>query len=217
MYIFRLLFGTTSILSVIVSASAADSDFTFPLDGSLSSDQTDLSYSIPSDPPLDSTTTTTTSLFGSDTSSTEPLDGSTLPGDLLDPNSSEPFLWDDDSFQLADCSKSETPPVLPGLGKSRLRRLDADSSSCVNPNAAVPGGNPSDSTFAQVVLQRKTFDPEKHSITCFDWTGGLLPFAVFASGDASDVLKGDPPRMVMLPIRLTELVTLYRVKPGTRE
>lgn len=205
MYV-RLLFATTSILSVILSAWAADLDFTLPLDDL---QQTDL-FSIPSDPPLDPTM----SLFDADIASSQTFDGADL---LLlgqtDPNPSE-LSWDD-PFQLADCSSSEGP-FFPTIGKSRVRRIDDDSSGCTNPDAGASGANPSEGSM-RIFLEEQTFNEAKHSITCFEATGGLLPFAVIPSPEKND-RREDTSKFFLLPFPFypNYLVTLYHVTPCKR-
>lgn len=201
----RLVFGATLILPAMLSAWAEDSDFAFPLDGS---PQSDLS-NIPSDPSFESTT----SLFDTDIAPSQTLEGDNSP--LLgqtEPDSSE-LPWDD-SFQLADCSSSENT-LLPALGKSRIRRSDDDSSICTDRDAATSEGkNPSDGP-TRVFLMPQMFDAEKHSSTCWEYTLGVLPYAVIASGDRNDEIV-DPSRIYNLPLRSSTLSTLYRATVCTR-
>lgn len=199
----RLLFGISSIVPIILSAWAADSEFTFPFDEWQQTDLTD----IPSDP-FDSATP----IFDIDITPSQTLEG--LDSPLLgqaDPNSSE-LAWDD-PFQLADCSSSENP-FLPVTGKSRVRRIDNDSSGCTSSDAAASGANPS-SDPTPIFFEQKTFDEEKHSITCYEATLGLLPFAVLASPDKNDKIT-DSSKSIDLPFPFVVsyvVTTLYRVTP----
>ena len=205
MYV-HLLFGISSIIPIILSAGATDSEFTFPFDEWQQPDLTN----IPSDP-LDSAT----SLFDIDITPSQILEGVDSPLlEQTDPNSSE-LAWDD-PFQLADCSSSENS-FLPVTGKSRVRRIDNDSSGCTNPDAAASGANPS-SDPTPIFFEQKTFDKEKHSITCYEATLGLLPFAVLASPDKNDKIT-DTSKSIDLPFPFVVsyvVTTLYRVTPCKR-
>ena len=189
-YEFNIIFILYSIV-VVSLALTIDSDFTSPSfddvstaaqDTLLPLDQTSLDFNSLSDPPaLD---LTATSLFddgaGFSSSTDDALSGGLdLPGSNSTPENN--LLWDhnsDNSFQLAGgCSVSP-------LGKSRVKRADNDvASSCANP--AGSGGDSSDSSNGGMLPQ--TYDEEKHSLTCWALTLGLLPFALASSGDWEDI------------------------------
>lgn len=168
MYYRLVLCRSAFILSIVVSASTINSDLTLPFEDVsaqnefLTLDQTPLDFSSLNDPPLDLTASfldVENDLFGGDLSQ-----GAT-------------------TFQLADCSTSEIPVA---FGKSRVKRAADDGSSCSN---AAASGSPSDDSNLPALMLPQEFDSEKHSITCFQLTLGVLPFAVAASGDREDIIN----------------------------
>lgn len=209
---FRLI-KTIYILLAMVSVSMTDSDFTWPYTDfilpstdsnpeqtSLPFDQTELSYNL-----LDLTVDQITPIWDAEDSSTDSFEGLNLSGNS-DVNLSE-TLWDDsfelgDSFELVDCSGSEYPPA---LGKPRVRRFD-DSSRC--PNAAVSGAPP-DTLIEPLQMLPQAYDKERHSLTCFEMTSGLLPVAVLSTDEPNDISL-DTTRKYRLPNQIYEPVTIYR-------
>ena len=194
------LIEATGLLAAIVSVSTTNSDFTSPDEDwipertSLPFDQTELSYSL-SDLPVDQITPTWNAEH-SPTEIFEEYNGS----ENSDVNLSE-TLWDD-SFELVDCSASEYPPA---LGKSRARRFDGPS-SC--PNAAV-SGSPPETLIEPLRMLPQVYDKERHSLTCFEMTSGLLPVAVLSSDEPNYIVE-DTTRKYQLPNQIYMPVTVYR-------
>lgn len=188
----------------IVSASAIDSDFTLPFEDTLGQDALSFDQMTLDSNPLDSSWDSTSldsssldstaPLFGADTSSTDDaLNG-------FDLSDSSDFFSGDDPFQLADCSTSEIPSA---VGKLRVKRAD-DGASCSNPSGTGDSNQPP-------LLIPQEYDPEHHSITCWELTLGFLPFAVASSGDGVDITR-DGSTMTRIPSTRIQFTpsTLYR-------
>lgn len=194
---FRHLFGTISLLSIIVSAFTDYSDFisageeSEPIFTSLPTDQTAFSDDE-FNPSLDQTASLFDELPSS--SSSAPFTGFDVSPDSeitsLD-------LSSDDSFKLASCSTSEG--LLPSaLGKSRIRRAGA-SSSCNVPDE-------------DTVLQ--SIQSGKFSLTCSLITAGRLLYAMVPSDRPEDSVYNPVVWQLISPMdfgfRLYHPTTLYR-------
>lgn len=170
MYFQLVLLRCIFIVSIGVSASLFDSDVTLPLD--------DTAYTQDALLPLDQTTLASNLFDPSSDSSTAPLFDAQSPStgfdlsensDIINPSD---LFGGDDMFQVADCSTSEIPPS--ALGKSRIKRSDNGGGTfCSDTNAAQ-----SPSNDIEVPMLPQEFDQERHSITCWQLTLGMLPFAV---------------------------------------
>ena len=109
-----------------------------------------------------------------------------------------------DSFEVADCSRSES---LPAMGrKSRVRRLDG-SGTCVNPSTTPPTAvdEPSGSVSDKPVdlrdllrlldspifmeMSRQSKKDKDNNQYCFLYTDGNLPWGVCSSGRPDDQRK----------------------------
>ena len=189
MYFRFVLLRSTLILSIVLVASIINSALTLSFEDVsaqndlLTFDQTTLDFSSLNDPPLD----LTAPFFDAENSPTyDALKGFDL-SENSDINSSDLFGGDlsqgGTTFQLADCSTSEIPVA---FGPSRVKRNADDGSSCTNPAAS---GSSSDDSNLPALMLPQEFDSEKHSITCFQLTLGVLPFAVVSSGDQADVIN----------------------------
>ena len=175
-----LVFGTISIVSIIVSASVSDSDLTWPsgdLFGSgLESDQTTSTFELAqSDGNTDAfLENTSPSLF------------SITDNNIFSLTDAEPIY--ENFYEIADCS------TFSPLGKSRIRRRN-DPTSCKNSASGtgvaplgIGGGSMDDLDSIRDQLQPETLQAleqatadKKHNTFCFLVTGGELPFGVCSS------------------------------------
>lgn len=182
----------------IVSASIVNSDLTLPFEhdftqDALPFDQVTLDSSLLASP-LD----LTAPLFEAESPSTDDA----LTGfDLSDSSD----LFGGDTLQIVDCSKSEIPSA---LGKSRVKRTD-DGTSC--PNRAN-----TDDSAVPAVLFPQAFDPSQQSVTCWQLTLGVLPFAVVSSGDTADRIRDTTRKYTVTSTNHRySPVTLYRATIST--
>ena len=212
----HLILSMTSVLAIIVSAAMFDSDLSESFDDDTLFSNTDL----PSNPSLISfnqplsPTDPNLSLFDPAQVPDNSLSFSTgngkdtsfdfLLGDTNDgiPNWSwsddgnESNLFSDDAFKLADCSASES---LPMISKLRLRRRD--ELKCTNPattpQLTLPNlGLGSDvdldplGQFFQdpetAALAREAAENSDNNVSCWFFTKGQLPWGVCSTGSVSN-------------------------------
>lgn len=212
----HVVFCTTSMLSIIVSAAMFDSDLSeafeddtlfpnteLPSNPSLISFNQPLSPTDPNlslfDPAQVPDNSMSFSTGNSKDTSSDLLFGDTndgIPIWRLSDYSNESNLFSDDSVKPADCSASES---LSMIGKPRLRRRD--EWKCTNPATTPQLTIPTlglDSDIDSDLLGQFSQDPEKadlareaaknsdNNVSCYLFTNGQLPWGVCSSGLSSN-------------------------------
>ena len=239
----RLIFSTIFMHSVIVSAAMLDFDPTWFLTDDTLLSNTELpsgpgsiSFSqplSPADPSLslfDPAQLPENSVFLSTNNDIETFDALLWDMDKGIPtlsgtdNNDESNLFSDDSFQLVDCSASESPPM---LGRSRLRR--GDDGKCAKPSTLPPLKSESSAVnlplnrirqlfsnpdWQEMAIQWSISNNRDHNQNCDIFTLGQMPWGVCASGEVIDQVRMTEAG-VFADFKLITMWQLTRVTPGT--
>lgn len=209
----RFLFSTILALSIIITAAISDLDSTWSLEDDSLFTNAELPSMNPAPFSLDQSLIPLDSnapLFSSSQTFEDPvsltdngIDTSdafpwNIDSGIISPSSGTAsnnnefnFFDENDSFQLADCSTSGSPPPAFNVRKSRLRRRGGGGETCTNsqspPSSSSPGSFSLDQLKeflenpAMLNLATAKKDPYQNN-HCFILTDGRLPWGVCSSG-----------------------------------